>query len=100
MFLRRAARMLEPQIPFFVKRFGGNVSQTDKDAAKARAKHIAANALSLLKESATLAEDAAGDAAVPGLSIGLQALATVLEMIQVSIQSLLFSGMCSVVPCR
>lgn len=99
MFLRRA-RALEPQnvpptsptrprpkILFFVKLFGSNVSQADKDAAKARVKQLARNSLTLLKESATLAKDAAGDAAVPGLSIGLQALATVLETIEVGIGS-------------
>lgn len=95
MFLRRA-RALEPQnvpptpptrprptTPFLKKLFGSNVSQADKDAAKARVKQLLGDALSLLRTTATLAADAAGDSAVPGLSIGLQALAEVLGKIEV-----------------
>ena len=104
MFLRRA-RALEPQnapptlptrprltTPFLVKLFGSNVSQADKDATKAYIKELVRNALSLLRTTATLAADAAGDTVVPGLSIGLQALAEVLQKIEVSIHGFSLDG--------
>lgn len=105
MFLRRGrgleqnAAPLSPPIrprsstPFLVKLFGSNVSRADKDAAKARVKRLLGDALSLLRTTATLAADAAGDSAVPGLSIGLQALAEVLEKIEVCIALFPLSGM-------
>ena len=72
--------------PFLARLFGKNVPQADKDAARARVRQLIGAALNLLQTAADLAADVAGDAAIPGLSIGLQALATVLEKIEVGIE--------------
>lgn len=56
----------------------------DKNATKARMKDAATAALELMQTGSRLAGDATGDVAIPGLSIGLKALAEVLRKVQAS----------------